>query len=90
MMFDLDERLVSALEMLDCTTTSPNVLGYNDKVILVSTFNKLLKEGVDYNVEEIRNWLCYHQPENKLEDSVIDDIATISEILQIYLKYVNL
>lgn len=49
-------------------------------------FEKLLQKGIEYNMDDIKNWLSFNKPNSLLEDNVIDEIARIAEYTQIRFK----
>ncbi len=80
----MDERLITFLESLKWSEINNRVLSYpSDQKKLINNFRKLLQTGVPYSITDIRNWLVFHQPENMLSDTVIDDIVRLAEYVKI-------
>lgn len=81
---DMDERLVDFLEKLTFPTINNKVLSYPaDHKMLINNFRKLLQQDVYYNVDQIKEWLRFHQQENRLQDNVIDNIGRLADYTKI-------
>lgn len=89
--FEKDNKeLVDFLKTLSFPTVNNRVLSYQtDHWFLMNGFEKLLKKGIEYNMDDIRNWLSFSQSDNMLEDNVIENIARIAEFTQLYFKKPN-
>ncbi|MCE2506345.1 MAG: hypothetical protein J4F36_07745 [Nitrosopumilaceae archaeon] len=57
-----------------------------DHCLLMNCFEKLVKQGIEYNVDQLNDWLCFKQDEFRLRDSVIAEIVKIAEFIQLYLR----
>jgi len=80
----MDDRLVTFLESLVWPNVNNRVLSYPaDHKKLINNFRRLLQEGVNYSINDVREWLVFHQPENRLSDTVIDSIVRLSEYVKI-------
>lgn len=76
--------MVDFLESLEWPEVNNRVLSYpSDYKMLINKFRNLLCNDVDYNIDTIRHWLFFHQPENCLEDDVIENIVRIAMYVQI-------
>ena len=80
-------ELVGFLKTLCFPTVNNRVLSYQtDHWFLMNGFEKLLGKGIEYNMDDVRNWLSFNQSESRLEDNVIDEISRIAEFTQLYFK----
>lgn len=86
--FEKDNKeLVTFLKTLRFPTVNNHVLSYEtDHWLLMNGFEKLLKKGIEYNMDDIRNWLSFNKSDNLLEDNVIEEITRVSEFMQLYFK----
>ena len=81
---NLDERVIGYLEKLVWPNINPRTLTYpTDYKRLIDGFRDLLEKGIDYHPDDIREWLYFHQPENRLNDWVIEDIVKLAEYTRI-------
>jgi len=48
-------------------------------------FEELLRNRIQYDPDDIRNWLTFSKPNNMLEDNVIEEIAQFAHFIQMYL-----
>jgi len=86
--FQLENKdLVNFLTTLKFPRVSRSALSSEtDYWYLFDGFEELLKSGIEYNMDDIRNWLTFSKPNNGLEDNVIDEIAGIAHFIQLYLQ----
>jgi hypothetical protein len=77
-------QLVVFLESLKWPRINNRVLSHPaDQKMLINSFRKLSQAGVPYSIDDVRNWLVFHKPENMLSDGVIDDIVNIADYVKI-------
>ena len=86
--FEKDNKeLVDFLKLLRFPTVNNRSLSYEtDHWFLMNEFEKFLKKGIVYHMDDIRNWLSFSKSDNLLEDNVIEEIARISEFTQMNFK----
>lgn len=89
--FEKDNKeLVDFLKTLKFPIVNNRVLSYEtDHWFLMDEFDKLLRKGIQYNMDDIRSWLLFNKSDSLLEDNVIEEIARIAEFMQIYFKKPN-
>lgn len=51
---------------------------------IMTQFEKLVLRGIQYNIDEIRNWLEFKQKETTFGEHTIDRIVQLAEFIQIY------
>lgn len=79
-----NKELITFLRTLRFPNVNNHVLSYEtDHWRLIDEFEKLLKNGIEYNIDDIRKWLIFNKQNNLLEDNVIDDIVKIAEFTQL-------
>lgn len=82
-----NEEIVNFLKTLRFPRVNNRVLSYQtDHWFLMDEFEKLLQKGIEYNMDDIKNWLSYNKSESLLEDNVIDEISRIAEFTQMHFK----
>jgi len=82
-----NEEIVNFLKTLRFPRVNNQVLSYQtDHWFLMDEFEKLLQKGIEYNMDDIKNWLSYNKSESLLEDNVIDEISRIAEFTQMHFK----
>lgn len=80
----MDGRLVTFLVSLRWSKINNKTLSYPaDHKMLINNFRRLLQEGVNYSINDVREWLVFHQRESMLSDTVIDDIVRLAEYVKI-------
>ena len=80
----MNDKVVEYLETLVWPNINVRVLTYpDDHKKLITGFRNLLCDGHHYNIDIISNWLYFHQPENRLNEWVIEDIVRLSEYVNI-------
>jgi len=86
--FQLENKdLVNFLTTLKFPRVSRSALSSEtDYWYLFDGFEELLRNGIEYNMDDIRNWLSFSKPNNMLEDNVIEEIARIAHFIQLYLQ----
>ena len=81
---DIDSGVVDLLEKLVFPFVNNNVLSYPiDYELLIREFRTLLKNKIDYHVDDVYFWLMEHRPENQLEENVIEKIRDIADYVRI-------
>ncbi len=85
--FQLENKdLVNFLTTLKFPRISSSILSSEtDYYYLFDEFEELLRHRIQYDPDEIRNWLTFSKPNNMLEDNVIDEIVRIAQFIQMYL-----
>ncbi len=82
-----NRELVSFLRKLRFPTVNNPILSYEtDHWFLMNGFEEILRKGVEYNMDDIRNWLYVNKSDNLLQDNVIEEITKIAEFTQLYFK----
>ena len=86
--FQLENKdLVNFLTTLKFPRISSSILSSEtDYYYLFGGFEELLRNGIEYNMDDIRNWLSFSKQNNMLEDNVIEEIARIAHFIQLYLQ----
>lgn len=80
-----NEEIVNFLKTLKFPRVNNRILSYQtDHWFLMDEFEKLLQKGIEYNMDDIKNWLSYNKSESLLEDNVIDEISRIAEFTQMH------
>jgi len=78
--------LVNFLTTLKFPRISSSILSSEtDYYYLFAGFEELLRNRIEYNMDDIKNWLTFSKSNNMLEDNVIDEIARIAHFIQLYL-----
>ena len=84
--FQLENKdLVNFLTTLKFPRISRGILSSEtDYYYLMDGFEELLRDRMQYDPDDIRNWLTLSKPNNGLEDNVIEEIAQLAQFIQIY------
>ena len=86
--FQLENKdLVNFLTTLKFPRVSRSILSSEtDYYYLIDGFEELLRNGIEYDPDDIKNWLLFSKQNNGLEDNVIDEIAQFAHFIQMYLQ----
>lgn len=89
--FEKDNKeIVNFLKTLKFPRVNNRVLSYEtDHWFLMDGFEKLLQKGIQYHMDDIRNWLSFNKTHSLLEDNVIEEIARIAEYAQLRFRKPN-